>query len=93
MERRDDNESMRGLHEREVSEGLVRAQREWWSVARVVVGSTSLDDAERRLASELGFSEAQSAAILCMPFRHLAGNHQKQFEEDLRQLRLALGTD
>lgn len=93
MERRDDDDAIaEGLREHEDSEGLIRAQSEWRDVARIVAGAATVHEGERRLVAEMGFTDAQAAAILCMPVRYLARKYKAEFEADLLQLRRTLGS-
>lgn len=89
--RDDDDEMIKARRDLEITEGRVRAQREWRAVAGIVATAATIDDAECRLVAEMGFSEAQSSAVLCMSFHDLAGDYKQRSEEDLQGLRAALG--
>jgi DNA gyrase/topoisomerase IV subunit A len=86
----DEDDRAKDLQEQEILEGLMRAQRDWIKVVGIIADAATVGDAERRLVQEMHFSEAQSAAVLLMPFTQLGRRYRMEYRADLRDLRRTL---
>lgn len=84
-------EVQRMRQQMELFEAIIRAQREWPEILRIVADAPTVEDAERRLVAEMGFSELEAHYVGFVQFRLLVGKAKAQYIRDVDELRRALG--
>lgn len=84
-------EAQRVRQQLELFEATVRAQREWPDILRIVADSSTVEEAEQRLVTELGFSELEAHYVGFVQFRLVVGEAKERYASDVDEMRQALG--